>query len=94
MLQSEVERQRILMKELTDHMDGLRTSTAAERKERAKAAFKVSEGIAAEREAIVSELSLMRVINAKMVDDRDQGGNQIGYKIAQIISQKNFKKGS
>ena len=73
MLQSEVERQRILMKELTDQMDGLRTLTSAERKERARAALKVSEGIAAERENIVSELNLMRVINTKMVDDRDQG---------------------
>ena len=73
MLQSEVERQRILMKELTDQMDGLRTLTSAERKERAMAALKVSEGIAAERENIVSELNLMRVINTKMVDDRDLG---------------------
>ena len=47
-LQSEVERQRILMKELSEQMDGLRSSTAAERKERAKAALRVSEGIAAE----------------------------------------------
>ena len=89
MLQSEVERQRILMKELTDQMDGLRTLTSAERKERARVALKVSEGIAAERENIVSELNLMRVINTKMVDDRDQGidsmalpklrgGNRIG----------------
>ena len=70
-LQSEVERQRILMKELTDQMDGLRTMTSAERKERARAALKVSEGIAAERESLVSELNLMRVINTKMVDDRD-----------------------
>lgn len=52
-------------------MDGLRASTAAERKERAKAALKVSEGIVKEREAIVSELSLVRAINAKMVDERD-----------------------
>ena len=73
MLQSEVERQRILMKELTEQMDGLRTSTAAERKDRARAALRVSEGIAAEREAIVSELNLMRVINTKMVDERDAG---------------------
>ena len=59
------------MKELTDQMDGLRTMTSAERKERARAALKVSEGIAAERESLVSELNLMRVINTKMVDDRD-----------------------
>ena len=85
-LQSEVERQRILMKELSEQMDGLRSSTAAERKERAKAALRVSEGIAAEREAIVSELNLMRVINTKMVDERDlvaegtvthQGGSSV-----------------
>ena len=74
------------MKELSEQMDGLRSSTAAERKERAKAALRVSEGIAAEREAIVSELSLMRAINTKMVDDRDlvaegavthQGGSSV-----------------
>ena len=74
------------MKELSEQMDGLRSSTAAERKERAKAALRVSEGIAAEREAIVSELSLMRVINTKMVDERDlvaegtathQGGSSV-----------------
>ena len=37
-----MERQRILMKEMSCQMDGLRASTAAERKQRAKAALAVS----------------------------------------------------
>ena len=40
-LHSEVERQRILMKDLHDQMEELRNSTQSERRQRAKAAFKV-----------------------------------------------------
>ena len=51
-------------------MDQLRNQTQNERKERAKAAFKVSENIAQEREGLVQQLEFMKTLNAKMIDDR------------------------
>ena len=44
------------MKELTEQMEDLRSQTQSERRERAKAAFKVSENIAMEREGMKNEL--------------------------------------
>lgn len=70
-LQQELERQRILQKELHNTMEQLRNQTQAERKERAKAALKVSENIAMEREVLVNELDFMKALNAKMLDERD-----------------------
>jgi Ras and EF-hand domain-containing protein len=70
-LQQEVERQRILMRELQDHLDTVRTQATEERRQRAKAAFKVSENIAQERENLVGELALVRAINTKMLDEQD-----------------------
>ena len=64
----EVERQRILFKDIQDQMDELRQQTRMERRERAKAAFSVSEGIAKEREGLVKELHDLRNINKNMMD--------------------------
>ncbi|TRY68944.1 hypothetical protein TCAL_03773 [Tigriopus californicus] len=71
-LQSDLERERILMKDLHDQMEELRSQTQTERKARAKAAFKVSENIAQEREGLVQQLDLMKTLNNKMLDDQDQ----------------------
>ena len=71
-LQNEVERQKTLMRDLQDQMDDLRHSTQSERRERAKAAFKVSESIAQEREGLVQQLNFMKALNTKMLDDQDQ----------------------
>lgn len=71
-LQSDLERQRILMKDLQDQMEELRSKTQTERRARAKAAFKVSENIAQEREGLVNQLDLMKTLNNKMLDDQDQ----------------------
>ena len=76
-LQHELERQKILQKELQEHMESLRVQTQSERRERAKAALKVSENIAQEREGLVQQLDFMKAINAKMLDDRDQQEVQV-----------------
>ena len=49
-------------------MDELRQQTRMERRERAKAAFSVSEGIAKEREGLVRELHDLRNVNKNMMD--------------------------
>ena len=70
-LEKEVERQRLLMLELQDQLDALRTQTQNERRSRANAAFKMSENIAMEREDLVKELDLLRTLNTKMLDEKD-----------------------
>ena len=60
------------MLELQDQLDALRSQTQNERRSRANAAFKMSENIALEREDLVKELDLLRTINTKMLDEKDE----------------------
>ena len=53
---------------MQDQMDELRQHTRAERRQRAKAAFTVSEGIAREREDIVAKLDHLRTVNKDIMD--------------------------
>ena len=64
----EVERQKILFKDMQDHMDELRNQTKDERRQRAKSAFKVSENIAKEREGLVQQLHDLKDMNKNMMD--------------------------
>ena len=64
----EVQRQKTLFKDIQDHMDELRQQTKEERKQRAKAAFKVSENIAKEREELVHQLHHLKDVNKNMMD--------------------------
>ena len=70
MYNREVERQRILFKDMQDQMDEVRQQTKMERRERAKAAFKVSEGIAKEREGLVHQLHHLKEVNQNMMDQQ------------------------
>ena len=49
-------------------MDELRQQTKEERKQRAKAAFKVTENIAKEREELVHQLHHLKDVNKNMMD--------------------------
>ena len=64
----EVQRQKTLFKDIQDHMDELRQQTKEERKQRAKAAFKVTENIAKEREELVHQLHHLKDVNKNMMD--------------------------
>ena len=55
---------------MQDHMDEMRQQTKEERKQRAKAAFKVSENIAKERETLVHELHHLKDVNKNMMDKK------------------------
>ena len=55
---------------MQDHMDEMRQQTKEERKERAKAAFKVSENIAKERENLVHQLHHLKDANKNMMDKK------------------------
>ena len=57
-----------MFKDIQDHMDELRQQTKEERKQRAKAAFKVSENIAKEREELVHQLHHLKDVNKNMMD--------------------------
>ncbi len=70
-LEKELERQRLQMLELQDQLDSLKSQTQEERRQRASAAFKVSENIVMEREDLVRELDLLRSINTKLIDEKD-----------------------
>ena len=70
-LRQELERERILQREMQEHLEEMKSQSQFERKQRAKAALKLSENIAQEREHLVNELDLVRAINSKMLDDRD-----------------------
>ena len=53
---------------MQDQMDELRQQTKLERRQRAKAALTVSEGIAKEREGLVHELYHLKSVNKNMMD--------------------------
>ena len=53
---------------MQDHMEELRRQTKEERRQRAKAAFKVSENIAKEREDLVHQLYHLKDVNKNMMD--------------------------
>ena len=55
---------------MQDHMDEMRQQTKEERKQRAKAAFKVSENIAKERENLVHQLHHLKDVNKDMMDKK------------------------
>ena len=57
-----------MFKDIQDHMDELRQQTKEERKQRAKAAFKVTENIAKEREELVHQLHHLKDVNKNMMD--------------------------
>ena len=67
-LYREVDRQKTLFKDMQDHMDEMRQQTKEERKQRAKAAFQVSENIAKERENLVHQLHHLKDVNKNMMD--------------------------
>ena len=64
----EVQRQKTLFKDIQDHMDELRQQTKEERKQRAKAAFNVTENIAKEREELVHQLHHLKDVNKNIMD--------------------------
>ncbi|XP_064078108.1 EF-hand calcium-binding domain-containing protein 4B-like [Macrobrachium nipponense] len=61
--------------ELASTLDHLRKSIKDEKRRRAQQALKVSEGIALERESLVTQLDLLRTINTELRDEHDQSGS-------------------
>ncbi len=92
-LQAELDRQRILQKDLQSHLEELRSRTTDERRARAAAAFKVSENIAQEREGIVKQLDLLKAVNSKMLDERDAAKAAEVAAAAEILRNTNIHEG-
>ncbi|XP_045104970.1 uncharacterized protein LOC123500331 [Portunus trituberculatus] len=60
------------VEELMQALDIHRRNTKNEKRRRAQQAFKVTEGIARERESLVTQLDLLRTINTQLRDEQDQ----------------------
>ncbi|KAK4302358.1 hypothetical protein Pmani_025543 [Petrolisthes manimaculis] len=71
-LEEELVQREVDLIELTTSLDTYKKNTNNEKRLRAQHAFKVSEGIARERESLVSQLDLLRTINSQLRDEQDQ----------------------
>ncbi|KAK3880014.1 hypothetical protein Pcinc_015469 [Petrolisthes cinctipes] len=71
-LEEELVQREVDLIELTTSLDTYKKNTKNEKRLRAQQAFKVSEGIARERESLVSQLDLLRTINSQLRDEQDQ----------------------
>ncbi|XP_021368203.1 uncharacterized protein LOC110459957 isoform X2 [Mizuhopecten yessoensis] len=60
------------LEESKSYIDQLRNVSKDEKRERARAALKVTEGIALERESLVKQLDSLRDINQQLRDDKDE----------------------
>ncbi|XP_068208115.1 EF-hand calcium-binding domain-containing protein 4B-like isoform X2 [Palaemon carinicauda] len=58
--------------ELSVTLEHMRKNIKDEKRRRAQQALKVSEGIALERESLVTQLGLLRIINTELRDEHDQ----------------------
>lgn len=54
------------------YIDQLKSRTREDKRDRALAALQISEGIAMERESLVKQLDMLRDMNKKLRDDRDE----------------------
>ncbi|XP_047480114.1 uncharacterized protein LOC125032789 isoform X2 [Penaeus chinensis] len=73
-LEADLNRRESEVHELQSALDALKHKTKEEKRKRANQAFKVTEGIARERESLVTQLDLLRSINTQLRDEQDQAG--------------------
>ncbi|XP_063601690.1 uncharacterized protein LOC134777768 [Penaeus indicus] len=73
-LEADLNRRESEVYELQSALDALKHKTKEEKRRRAHQAFKVTEGIARERESLVTQLDLLRSINTQLRDEQDQAG--------------------
>ncbi|XP_050713753.1 mucin-12-like isoform X2 [Eriocheir sinensis] len=71
-LEEDLLRREAEVEELMQALDIHRRNTKNEKRRRAQHAFKVTEGIARERESLVTQLDLLRTINTQLRDEQDQ----------------------
>ncbi|XP_023930247.1 ras and EF-hand domain-containing protein homolog isoform X2 [Lingula anatina] len=72
MLQEMLDNSQRSLEESKTYIGQLRQQTKQERRERAMAALQITEGIALERETLVKQLDLLRDMNKKLRDDKDE----------------------
>ncbi|XP_069951680.1 EF-hand calcium-binding domain-containing protein 4B-like isoform X3 [Cherax quadricarinatus] len=71
-LEEDLARKDAELLQLTTALESLKKNTKNEKIRRARQAFNVSEGIARERECLVTQLDLLRTINTQLRDEHDQ----------------------
>ncbi|XP_042234265.1 EF-hand calcium-binding domain-containing protein 4B-like [Homarus americanus] len=71
-LEEELATKDAVVQELTVALEALKKNTKNEKIRRVQQAFKVSEGIAMERESLVTQLDILRTINTQLRDEQDQ----------------------
>nr|XP_006813971.1 PREDICTED: ras and EF-hand domain-containing protein-like [Saccoglossus kowalevskii] len=70
-LQDKLENTSISLVEAKQYLKEIQEKALREKRERAQAALKVTEGIAQERESLVRQLDMLRDMNKKLKDDKD-----------------------
>uniref|UniRef100_A0A914X1U8 EF-hand domain-containing protein n=1 Tax=Plectus sambesii TaxID=2011161 RepID=A0A914X1U8_9BILA len=72
LMESDLEQLRRAHEEAREQLENIKRQTKEEKKRRAKESFKVTEGIAHERESLVKQLDDLRVMNQRLKDERDE----------------------
>lgn len=75
------------LEESKSYIGQLRSQQKDEKRERARAALHLTENIALERESLVKQLDLLRDVNKKLRDDKDEAETR-------FWSQKQMQRGS
>ncbi|KAK7068569.1 Calcium release activated channel regulator 2A [Halocaridina rubra] len=76
-VEEELSRKESEVRELKTTLDHIKKNTKDEKILRAQRAIKVCEGIALERESLVSQLDILRTINTQLRDEQDQSQPQL-----------------
>lgn len=72
MLEESLYQSQTTLEESKSYINQIRMQQKDDKRERARAALKLSEGIAIERESLVKQLDLLRNMNKKLRDDKDE----------------------
>lgn len=86
-LEEMLQRSQDSLEESKSYIGQLRSQQKDEKRERARAALRLTENIALERESLVKQLDLLRDVNKKLRDDKDEAETR-------FWSQKQMQRGS
>ena len=99
---TELEHHKILVQDMRDQLDELRRNEKVEKRDRAKAALKITENIAMERENLVLELDNLRNYKTRVMDDCDtnlatgnkenNGIHKLGKRLASLQTPNSEKE--
>uniref|UniRef100_A0A2L2YEN3 Ras and EF-hand domain-containing protein n=1 Tax=Parasteatoda tepidariorum TaxID=114398 RepID=A0A2L2YEN3_PARTP len=86
MLENRLSASEKMLHEMKNSLDLLRKRSLEEKRARAQAAIRVSEGIAIERENLVSELNHLKEVNKQLQDEKDELVQTTAQTVQQLIA--------